>query len=65
LRFVPFPIHRFSDLLIGILLVGAPIHFATSLLPSVVFVGAGVMELGTALLTRAGKPGGHPIVPGA
>jgi hypothetical protein len=65
LRFVPFPIHRFADLLLGIFLVGAPIHFATSVLPSVIFVAAGLLEFGTALLTRSGKPAGHPIVPGA
>ena len=65
LRFVPLPIHRFCDLLFGILLVGAPIHFATSTIPSVIFIGAGLMEFGGALFTRSGKPGGHPIVPGA
>ena len=64
LRFVPFPGHRFLDIIFGILLMGAPIHFATSPLTSGVFVAAGLLEFGAAILTRQTKTAGRPLFPG-
>ncbi|HEX8296232.1 MAG TPA: SPW repeat protein [Chthoniobacteraceae bacterium] len=66
LRFVPFPIHRSLDFLLGIMVGGAPIHFGVTGAPMAVFMVAGAMEIGGALLTRSSSnQAGHPIVPGA
>ena len=63
LRFLPFNGHRFFDLLLGLGLVGAPIHFAISGIPGVIFVLAGVIALGSTLLTRGGDPTDGRLTP--
>ena len=45
LRFIPFPIHRGADLMMGMLLAFSPIHFATHGLPAILFIVVGVMLL--------------------
>lgn len=52
LRFVPFPIHRGADLLLGVMLVFSPIHFAVHGFPTVLFIAVGAMLLFLSFMTR-------------
>ena len=52
LRFVPFPIHRGADLLLGIMLVFSPIHFAVHGVPAILFILIGAMLLFLGFCTR-------------
>lgn len=68
LRFVPFPIHRSVDFLVGAGLAFAPIHFAVHGAPAAVFIVAGVGLILMAFLTRgAFSPTGqdNAVFPGA
>lgn len=68
LRFVPFPIHKAIDLLVGGGLAFAPIHFAVYGVPAVLFVVLGLSLIVMAFLTRGRfSPTGqdNPVVPGA
>jgi hypothetical protein len=68
LRFIPVPVHRTLDLLLGAALLFAPIHFAVTGYAAAVFVVLGLLLIGLALLTRGtfshtGQD--KPVVPGA
>lgn len=68
LRFVPFPVHRAIDLLIGGGLAFAPIHFAVYGWPAVLFVALGGLLIVMSFFTRGRfSPTGqdNPIIPGA
>jgi hypothetical protein len=68
LRFIPMPVHRALDLLLGGGLLFSPIHFATTGFAAAVFICVGLLMVGLAFLT-GGKfsPTGQdkPVVPGA
>ncbi len=68
LRFVPFPIHRGIDLLVGVALAFSPIPFAAHGIPAAVFVTCGALLILASFFTRSmGSPTGvdNPILPGA
>ncbi|HSI11891.1 MAG TPA: hypothetical protein VK961_07595 [Chthoniobacter sp.] len=52
LRFVPFPIHRGADLVLGIALAFSPIHFAVHGGPVLLFIAVGAMLIFLAFMTR-------------
>lgn len=52
LRFVPFPIHRGADFLLGVMLAFSPIHFAVHGFPTVLFIAVGAMLIFLAMMTR-------------
>jgi hypothetical protein len=68
LRFIPMPIHRTLDLLLGAGLLFSPIHFATTGYAAAAFIILGLMMLGLAFLTRGNfshTGQDKPVVPGA
>jgi hypothetical protein len=65
LRLVPFPFHRFGDLLLGLLLAFSPIHFGISGTPAIVFIIVGFFEIVLAAVTRPlKKPEKVGLAPG-
>jgi hypothetical protein len=68
LRFVPMPVHRALDLLLGVLLLFSPIHFATTGYAAAVFITVGLLLLALSFLTRGAfshTGQDKPVVPGA
>src|SRR5687767_7118314 len=67
LRFIPFPMHRGADLIVGIALAFSPIHFAAYGVPVWVFILAGALLIFASFFTRAiGSATGvdQPLFPG-
>jgi len=67
LRFVPFPIHRGADLVLGMALAFSPIHFAVHGIPALLFVAVGAMLIFLGFFTsgEASNTGvDKPILPG-
>ncbi len=52
LRFVPFAVHRFFDLVIGVMLAGATWHFSLTGRPGLVFTILGILALLVTIFTR-------------
>ena len=68
LRFIPFPIHRGADLVLGTALAFSPIHFAVHGLPAILFIAIGAMLIFLGFFTQgeASNTGvDRPILPGA
>jgi hypothetical protein len=68
LRFIPMPVHRTLDLLLGGGLLFSPIHFATTGYAAAVFIVLGLLLLSLAFLTRGSfshTGQDKPVVPGA
>ena len=68
LRFVPFPVHRTLDFLLGAALLLSPIGFEVNGARAVLFVILGLFLIGLAFKTRGQfSPSGQdqPIVPGS
>jgi len=68
LRFIPFPIHRGADLILGVMLLFSPIHFAVHGAPTAVFLIPGALLIFLSFCTRgAASTTGvdQPFVPGA
>jgi len=68
LRFIPFPVHRTFDFLVGFALLFSPIHFLIHGAPAYLFCATGFILIVIAFLTRGSfsKTGqDQPIFPGA
>jgi hypothetical protein len=61
-QLLPFSAHRFTDIAIGIALLGAPWFFSVGGRAGVVFFLLGVLQLTIAALTRRGHEAG-PFIP--
>jgi hypothetical protein len=58
IEILPFSIHRFLDLVVGVALAGAPLHFATHGAPAILFVVCGSVLVIVSFLTRKGQTSG-------